>query len=232
MERIGQCLPRRPVSSGPPTAATRQNRAVRAASTEALPDGYLTQQAPTDNTPLTSIRYDPADPTPSIGGPLLSRTAGPRDNSILEAREDVLTFTGPPLAEPVDVLGPVFARLSISTDTGYADVFTRLCDVDAQGRSINVCDGLAQLRTVEQAPWMVTVPMSSTAHRFAAGHRIRWQISGGAHPRYARNLGTGESSVDATDFTPVRITLHADSELILPGSTQAAQPFAGEHPDA
>ncbi|MFE7323910.1 CocE/NonD family hydrolase [Streptomyces sp. NPDC057565] len=196
------------------------------------PDEYLTQQAPTDNTPLTSIRYDPADPTPSIGGPLLSRTAGPRDNSILEAREDVLTFTGPPLAEPVDVLGPVFARLSISTDTGYADVFTRLCDVDAQGRSINVCDGLAQLRTVEEAPSTVTVPMSSTAHRFAAGHRIRWQISGGAHPRYARNPGTGESSVDATDFTPVRITLHADSELMLPGSTQAAQPFEGEQPDA
>ncbi|WP_442818535.1 CocE/NonD family hydrolase [Streptomyces sp. NBC_01320] len=196
------------------------------------PDGYLTQQAPTDNTPLTSIRYDPADPTPSIGGPLLSRTAGPRDNSVLEAREDVLTFTGPPLAEPVDVLGPVFARLSISTDTGYTDVFTRLCDVDAQGRSINVCDGLTQLRTVEEAPSMVTVPMSSTAHRFAAGHRIRWQISGGAHPRYARSPGTGESSVDATDFTPVRITLHADSALMLPGSTQAAQPFEGEQPDA
>jgi putative CocE/NonD family hydrolase len=196
------------------------------------PDGYLTRQAPTDDTPLTSIRYDPADPTPSIGGPLLSRTAGPRDNSILEAREDVLTFTGPPLAEPVDVFGPVFARLSITTDTGYADVFTRLCDVDAQGRSINVCDGLAQLRTVEQTPSMVTVPMSSTAHRFAAGHRIRWQISGGAHPRYARNPGTGESSVDATDFTPVRIMLHADSELMLPGSTQAPQPFEGEQPDA
>ncbi|MFB6777350.1 CocE/NonD family hydrolase [Streptomyces sp. NPDC056352] len=196
------------------------------------PDGYLTQQAPTDNTPLASIRYDPADPTPSIGGPLLSRTAGPRDNSVLEAREDVLTFTGPPLVEPVDVLGPVFARLSISTDTGYADVFTRLCDVDAQGRSINVCDGLTQLRTVEEAPSMVTVPMSSTAHRFAAGHRIRWQISGGAHPRYARSPGTGESSVDATDFTPVRITLHADSELMLPGSTQAVQPFEGEQPDA
>ncbi|MFE7706862.1 CocE/NonD family hydrolase [Streptomyces sp. NPDC057486] len=196
------------------------------------PDGYLTQQAPTDNTPLTSIRYDPADPTPSVGGPLLSRTAGPRDNGILEAREDVLTFTGPPLAEPVDVLGPVLARLSISTDTGYADVFTRLCDVDAQGRSVNVCDGLARLRTVAETPSTVSVPMSSTAHRFAAGHRIRWQISGGAHPRYARNPGTGESSVDAIDFAPVRITLHADSELMLPRSTQAAQPFDGEQPDA
>jgi putative CocE/NonD family hydrolase len=194
------------------------------------PDGHLTQQAATDNTPLTSFRYDPAAPTPSLGGPLLSRTAGPRDNGPLEIREDVLTFTGLALAEPVDVLGPVSARLSISTDTGYADVFTRLCDVDAQGRSTNVCDGLAQLRTVGQTPSEVAVPMSFTAYRFAAGHRIRWQISGGAHPRYARNPGTGESSVDAKEFRPVRITLHTDSALMLPRSAEAAQPFGVDRP--
>ncbi|MGW4203687.1 CocE/NonD family hydrolase [Streptomyces sp. NPDC004726] len=179
------------------------------------PGGHLTRLAPVDSAPVTAFRYDPADPTPSLGGPLLSRTAGPRDNAALEARDDVLTFTGPPLTEPLDILGPVSARLSVSTDTGHADVFTRLCDVDAQGRSVNICDGLGRLRTAEQAPSHLTVPMSSTAHRFAVGHRVRWQISGGAHPRYARNPGTGESPVDATTFTPVRITLHADSELTL-----------------
>jgi putative CocE/NonD family hydrolase len=191
------------------------------------PDGHLEQRAtaePADgvesadgaSAPLASLRYDPADPTPSLGGPLLSRTAGPRDNSALEGRVDVLTFTGPPLTEPVDILGPVSARLSVSTDTGYADVFTRLCDVDAQGRSTNVCDGVAQLETAGQVPSEVTVPMSSTAYRFPAGHRIRWQISGGAHPRYARNPGTGKSRVDAVDFTPIRITLHGGSVLMLP----------------
>ncbi|MGK5693228.1 CocE/NonD family hydrolase [Streptomyces sp. URMC 128] len=168
---------------------------------------------------LASLRYDPADPTPSIGGPLLSRTAGARDNSPLEGREDVLTFTGPPLAEPLDLLGPVVARLSVSTDTGYADVFTRLCDVDAQGRSVNVCDGLARLETVGQAPSEVTVRMSSTAYRFPAGHRLRWQISAGAHPRYARNPGTGKSPVDAVDFAPIRVTLHTGSMLTLPHGT-------------
>ncbi|WP_240436426.1 CocE/NonD family hydrolase [Streptomyces sporangiiformans] len=196
------------------------------------PDGHLTREAPTNSAPLTSFRYDPADPTPSLGGPLLSRTAGPRDNSALEARDDVLTFTGPPLAEPVDILGPVSARLSISTDTGYADVFTRLCDVDEQGRSTNVCDGLAQLRTVGQAPSEVTVPMSSTTYRFLPGHRIRWQVSGGAHPRYARNSGTGASPVDAVDLTPTRISLHADSALMLPHGSSSAEPFGVGHPDA
>ncbi len=183
------------------------------------PGGHLTQQAPTDSAPVASFRYDPADPTPSLGGPLLSRTAGARDNSTLEARDDVLTFTGPPLTEPLDVLGPVSARLSVSTDTGHADVFTRLCDVDPQGRSTNVCDGLGRLRTAGDVPSQVTVAMSTTAHRFAVGHRIRWQISGGAHPRYARHPGTGEPPVDATAFAPVRITLHTDSALTLPRSS-------------
>lgn len=114
------------------------------------------------------------------------------------------------------MVGPVSARLSISTDTGHADIFTRLCDVDPQGRSVNICDGLGRVRTTEHEPSQVTVPMSATAHRFAAGHRIRWQISGGAHPRYARNPGTGEPQVDATTFAPVSITLHTDSALMLP----------------
>ncbi|WP_190123830.1 CocE/NonD family hydrolase [Streptomyces inusitatus] len=180
------------------------------------PQGHLTPRPPTDSLPTASFRYDPADPTPSLGGPLLSPAAGPRDNSALEARDDVLTFTGPPLTEPVDILGPVSALLSLSTDTGHAHVFTRLCDVDARGRSVNVCDGLGRVTTTGETPSRVTVLMSSAAHRFAVGHRIRWQISGGAHPRFARSPGTGATPVDAAVLTPVHITLHPDSALTLP----------------
>nr|BFD87086.1 hypothetical protein StreXyl84_64870 [Streptomyces sp. Xyl84] len=119
-------------------------------------------------------------------------------------------------------LGPVTARLSISTDTGHADVFTRLCDVDAQGRSVNVCDGLGRFRTTEETPSQAVVSMSSAAHRFAVGHRIRWQISGGAHPRYVRNPGTGGLPVNAAHFAPVGITVHAGSALMLPHSSGPA----------
>ncbi|MFJ2272678.1 CocE/NonD family hydrolase [Streptomyces sp. NPDC087866] len=190
-----------------------------AASWYPTADGHLTREAPTDTAPVASFRHDPADPTPSLGGPLLSGTAGARDNASLEARADVLTFTGPALAEPLTVLGPVSARISAATDTGYGDVFVRLCDVDPEGRSVNVCDGIAQLRTTGADPVRVTVPMGRTAHRFAAGHRVRWQVSGGAHPRYALNPGTGAPRTDATEFVAVRITVHADSELTLPAET-------------
>ncbi|MEW2128940.1 CocE/NonD family hydrolase [Streptomyces sp. NPDC005435] len=182
-----------------------------------FPGAHLTRQAPVDNSPVESFGYDPDDPTPALGGPLLSPGAGPRDNRPLEARADVLTFTGPPLTEPLDILGPVTARLAVSTDTGHADVFTRLCDVDPEGRSVNVCDGLGRARTAGDTPARLTVPMGTTAHRFPAGHRVRWQISGGAHPRYARSSGTGELPLDATTFVPARITVHADSELTVPG---------------
>ncbi|MEV7420006.1 CocE/NonD family hydrolase [Streptomyces sp. NPDC089919] len=185
-----------------------------ATSWYAAPGAALLTEPPTDRAPLAGIVYDPADPTPSLGGPLLSRTAGPRDNTALEARDDVLVFTGPPLAEPLDITGPVSARLTLATDGGHADVFTRLCDVDPRGRSVNICDGLGRVPGEQPSP--VEVPMGQAAHRFAVGHRIRWQISAGAHPRFARNPGTGRSPLDATTAVPVRLTLHTDSSLTLP----------------
>ncbi|MCF3144421.1 CocE/NonD family hydrolase [Streptomyces platensis] len=198
----------RDLDDWPPNAATT--------AWFAAENGALSGQPPVAEGPLASFRYEPADPTPSVGGPLLSRASGARDNGTLEARDDVLTFTGPPLTAPVDVLGPVFARLRIATDTGHAEVFARLCDVDARGRSTNICDGLTRVRTSGVTPSEVTVAMGATAHRFAAGHRIRLQISGGAHPRYARSPGTGETSVEATHLQPVHLTVYSGSALTLP----------------
>jgi putative CocE/NonD family hydrolase len=162
---------------------------------------------------LVTIHYDPATPTPSLGGPLLSRTAGPRDNARLEARADVALFSSEPLAAAVEALGPVTAALHVSIgDAVSADVFARLCDVDEHGRSVNVCDGLVRIG----AGGLITVSMSSTAHRFAPGHRIRLQVSGGAHPRYARNLGTLEPLATATRSVPIDITIGPGSRLVLP----------------
>jgi uncharacterized protein len=49
--------------------------------------------------------------------------------------------------------------------------------------------------------------MSATAHRLAAGHRLRVQISGGAHPRFLRNTGTGEPPATASRLVPVDIEI-------------------------
>ncbi|MFC0504625.1 CocE/NonD family hydrolase [Micromonospora costi] len=161
------------------------------------PGGVLAARPPVPSPPDV-FRYDPADPTPSLGGPLLvAQRAGPVDNRRVEARPDVLTWSSAPLARPVEVIGPVRAEVYVRSELSYLDIFVRLCDVDRRGRSWNVCDGLVRI-TPDRFPTgpdgvvRVPVPLWPTAHRFAAGHRLRVQVSGGAHPRYARNPGTGE----------------------------------------
>jgi predicted acyl esterase len=61
------------------------------------------------------------------------------------------------------------------------------------------------------------VKLWPAAHRFLAGHRIRVQVSGGAHPRYARNPGTGEPLATAMDLRPVDVdVVHGPSLVELP----------------
>ena len=90
--------------------------------------GLTTSQAPAG---ASSFTYDPAHPTPTVGGPLNGREAGVRDNRDLEARPDVLTFTTAALAEALEIIGTPVVELDHTTSNPYADIFVRLCDVDA-----------------------------------------------------------------------------------------------------
>ncbi|MEV4702241.1 CocE/NonD family hydrolase [Actinoplanes sp. NPDC049316] len=168
----------------------------------------------------TSFRYDPRDPTPSFAGQLQSRTAGARDNRRLEARPDVRTFTTGPLPEALEIIGTPAADLYATGSTGHFDLFVRLCDVDPRGRSVNVCDGFARLTPDHADEDVVHIPLDAAGHRFAAGHRIRLQVSGGAHPRFARNYGTGEPLATATRLVATTTTVRHDpahpSALTLP----------------
>ncbi|WP_232666142.1 CocE/NonD family hydrolase [Pseudonocardia sp. TRM90224] len=182
------------------------------------PHHALGTAAPADATgPLAQFHYDPADPTPTVGGPLLARGAGVRDNKPLEARPDVVAFTTEPLATAVEVIGTPVVELEHSTDNPYADVFVRLCDVDVSGRSRNVSDALLRLDPAHPAGERRTVriQLGPCAHRFQPGHRMRLLVAGGSHPRWARNTGTGEPPADATTLRPSNQTIHA-GRLDLP----------------
>lgn len=166
------------------------------------PGGRLDRAVPPASEP-DRHRYDPADPTPSLGGALLvAQRAGVRDNRVLEARADVLTYTSAVLDRPVEVIGPVTAEVYVRSSVPYFDVFVRLCRVDRRGRSFNVCDGLSRIDSDVVGPDLdvrpVAVTLWPTACRFAPGERLRLQVSGGAHPRWARNPGTGEPLGRAT----------------------------------
>ncbi len=161
--------------------------------------------------------YDPADPTPNLGGPLLSNAAGSYDNAELEARDDVLTYTTAPLEEHLNVIGTVKMTLFVSSTLPHSDFFGRLCDVHPDGRSMNICDGLIRLGPEDctfqpDQPTEVELEMTAVAHRFLKGHRLRLQVSSGSHPRFARNLGTDEPLPTATQMKGSEKTIYLDSD--------------------
>jgi hypothetical protein len=182
------------------------------------PGGALATEPPGESEP-DRYRYDPADPTPAAGGVRMVRDSGRVDNSALEARPDVLTYTTAVLEEDVEVIGEVSAEIWFRSTLPDADVFVRLCDVDPRGRSYNVCDGLVSL-TGAQEITHATVTLWPTAYRFLRGHRIRVQVSSGAFPRFARNMGTGEPHVTAATPVAADQAVHHDpahpSAVLLP----------------
>jgi len=196
------------------------------------PAGTLSAKEPADGTPVppASFRYDPADPTPSAGGAILALNAGVRDNRAVEQRPDVLVFSSEPLDEPVEVVGDVTAELHVTRDNPNADLFVRMCDVDppgdAKSRSRNVCDGIVRLTGTDPLAGTVRVGLIAAAHRFGRGHRIRLQVAGGAHPRFARNPGNGQVDASAKEFAPTRYEIGLSAEhpsaLVLSAVSQTA----------
>lgn len=193
-------------------------------------DGGLADTPEPGPAASSAFTYRPTDPTPTTGGPLLSGARGQADNAAVEARDDVLVFTGPPLAADLDVVGPVGARVFVSVDGPHADLFVRVCDVDPAGVSRNVVDGIRRLHpatvpgpgvaVADDGTLTVDVALFPTAYRFRAGHRVRVQVSGGAFPRFARNLGTDEPVGSAADGVDRRFRVHHDaahpSSITLP----------------
>ena len=96
--------------------------------------GALGESPPAADAEPTRYRYDPADPTPALGGPLLLDTRPVVDNRPLEARADVLTFTGAPLEAHLDALGPVHADVYLRSSREHTDLFVRVCDVHRTAR--------------------------------------------------------------------------------------------------
>lgn len=187
--------------------------------------GQLAWDRPAASAP-SRYRYDPADPTPAIGGARLPADAsGPRDQRALEARADLLCFTSAVLEADVEVIGPVRLVLYVRSSLEYTDMLGRLCDMYPDGRSINLCDGLLRVApgVGERQPdgsLRLEIGLWNTANRFRRGHRIRLHVASGAHPRWSRNLGLGEPLAAATRMCAAEQTVYHDlahpAALLLP----------------
>jgi hypothetical protein len=187
---------------------------------------YLGRSGTLSPTPPTSavdgapdrFHYNPHDPTPAAGGPSLNMTtAGRKVQRRRERRRDVLTYTSPVLTEDLTVIGPVTASLSVRSSLEHTDFFVRLCDVSEKGKSFNLSDGIVRLGpgSVEKGKGGVSsvdIAMWPTANTFRAGHRIRLQVSSGAHPLFNRNAGFGEPLATAANLCSADQEVFHDAE--------------------
>ncbi len=148
-----------------------------------------------------SYDYDPANPVPTCGGAWDFDNVGPRTQTEIEARPDVLIYTSELLQEDMEVTGPVSVTLYASSSAIDTDFTAKLVDVDENGKPLSVTDGIirAQYRHGHGAKAFLkpgeatefTIRCNPTAYVFKKGHKLRVQISSSNFPAFARNLNTG-----------------------------------------
>lgn len=202
-------------------------------------DGVLREGQPGQGPPDALI-YDPANPVPTIS----SRTAGSRggifpgsqDNRVVEIRDDVLVYTSQPLAEGVEITGPVTATVYFSTDVPDTDITVKLLEVDAAGRALNLTHGIARARYRDGfeshrflEPGEVTsveVTLFPTSVYLPSGHRIRVEVSSSNFPLFGRNLNIRGNSETSTETRIAHTRIHHDGEygtrIVLPLITKPA----------
>jgi predicted acyl esterase len=218
----------------------------------------------TDTAPVASV-----GPTGELRTTLVASGSLPQDqqNTLvtnlmddLSPREAAgLTYTTPPLAENVELTGPVVAHLFASTTAPNFDWQVRLTDVHPDGRSSWITDGQlrASLREIDPArsrrdrqgdiirPWYTfaahqSVPLGQvveyyvelgpTSNIFRAGDRIRFDIQPAADA-YVDSARTGGAGV-------LQIARGGgnDSSVLLPliphRCGQSVAPVAGLNPPA
>ena len=181
-----------------------------------------------------AFTYDPRNPVPTMGGATCCEAsvlpAGPLDQTAVERRPDVLVYTSPALAEDLEVTGPVRVVLYIATSANDTDFTAKLVDLAPDGRPLLVTDGIQRLRyrlslnhpafAKRNTAYQINIDAGVTSFVFAAGHRIRLEISSSNFPRFDRNLNSLRANADETKFTEAQQTVFHErgyaSALILP----------------
>lgn len=165
--------------------------------------GGLTVEVPREPSPPDRYVYDPTDPTPTVGGSIVSHVLQPGgvDVSQLQQRSDVLTYTTAPLEDDLDVVGPLELVLYASSSAVDTDFAARLSDVFPDGRAIQLQSGILRARYRDRLDepellepgkiYRFRIDLWATANRFKSGHRVRVDISSADFPRFDRNTNLG-----------------------------------------
>lgn len=230
----------------PPVGATVTDFFLRA-------DGGLTSKPEVETEAFREYVHDPKNPVPTIGGAIASGApvmeAGAFDQResprffgcqapyrALADRNDVLVFQTPPLDDDVEVVGPVRAKLFVSSDCSDTDFTVKLIDVHPpsedypDGFAMNLTHGILRVRYREgfdhetrMTPgevYTIEVEAFPTANLFLKGHRIRLDVASSNFPHFDVNPNSGEPEGYGLTPRPARNRVYMDatraSRLLLP----------------
>lgn len=185
-------------------------------------DGVLTTSQPGPDDIADVFTYDPANPVLSHGGNVCCTggavEAGAFDQRHVEGRRDILVYTSEPLEEGIEVSGSIEITLYVSSDARDTDFTVKLLDIYPDGRAYNLDETIQRARyregydrqvfMEEGRVYELAVSPMSTSNYFAAGHRIRIEISSSNFPRFTRNLNTGGNNYDETEGIVAHNTVH------------------------
>ena len=196
-------------------------------------DGTLSVVTPSTDADDSYV-YDPANPVPTVGGPLCCDTAhlaaGPQNQQQVELRKDVLVYSTPPLDQDLEITGPITLDLYASTSAADTDFTGKLVDVGPDGFAQNLTEGILRAKFRESTSaarpivpgriYEYRIDLWSTSNVFLKGHKIRLEVSSSNFPRFDRNLNTGkDATMDATMVKATNTIYHDQqhpSALILP----------------
>ena len=161
--------------------------------------GSLSFQLPAETEPADHYLYDPRNPVPTLGGPTflpglrMGLNAGPLDQRPAESRQDVLKYTSALVEQPLEVTGPLTLVLYASSSAEDTDFVARFCDVDPQGVSRLLAEGVlrARFRGGLDRPeplnpgqvYELRINLLATSNVFLPGHCIRLDITSSSFPR-------------------------------------------------
>lgn len=164
--------------------------------------GVLTTRLPQHSAPDKYV-YDPDDPTPTVGGSIVSYVYPPGsvDVSAVHLRKDVLTYSSAVLERSLDVVGPLRLIVYASSSAIDTDFSARVSDVFPDGRAIQLQVGILRTRYRNQNGepelleseriYRLEIDIWATANRFKVGHQLRLDISSADFPKFDRNTNRG-----------------------------------------
>ncbi len=188
-------------------------------------DGQLSVLSPTTDNP-DGFFYDPMNPVKSYGGNVCCTgnaiDGGSFDQRPMEARNDILVYSTPPLTEGVEVSGFIETTLYVSSDVKDTDFTIKLIDVHPDGSAYNLDETIQRVRyregyekevfMEEGEVYKVDLTPMSTSNFFKKGHSIRIEISSSNFPRFTRNLNTGGDNYNESEGVIAHNKVHHSSE--------------------